>query len=428
MEKKSYYTVQELSENLEKLIKSSPELQDVTVVGEITELKRHESSGHAYLTLRDKNSTVQPNRRAILQCIIWKDVFKKLPFSPKPGDEVEARGSVRLYLPQGSYNFLISSLRYFGEGQLLLQIEQIRRKLYAEGLMDFSRKKPLPVFPQRIGIVTGLTTAALRDILKQLKEGHPGLEVIIAPAYVQGEGAVRSLIAALKKLSEPSMGVQLIILTRGGGSLHDLMPFNDEELCRAVAACPIPVISAVGHQIDRPVCDDVADYAAATPTEAGRKLAEEALQLKDALAYLSHRLELIMSHRLDSLRNKLSHITRHRFFQDRAELFRERYLYLSDLYRRMDEAYRGKLRLLQMSLSKSEKIPLYFERSFDKLKAKVQIAGERLLAYSPLRTLERGYSIVKQGKKILRRKTDVDFSTNLEIVLSEGELKAKPLY
>ncbi len=420
------YSVQQVTENLERLVLGSAELQGISVIGEITEYKVAEGSGHIYLTLKDKIPQVPDNRRAILNCTYFKGAQKPSGFALKPGIEVEVYGSLRLYMPRGAYNFNIQAIRKAGEGNLLAEIENRRRRLFAEGLMDPAKRRKLPLLPKRIGIVTGLGTAALRDILKQVLELHPGVEIVIAPALVQGDGAAASLIRALHEICKPEHGCEAVIIGRGGGSMEDLMAFNDEALCRAIAAAPIPVISAVGHQIDHPISDDVADLAAATPTDAAKQLLPDVAVLLEQLELGFRLLERHVLASLESARQRLQALLERPVYCDPAGLFQDRWQLLDDCSRRLSDALKERLQQAREQLHSLKDLALLFESRFALKKAALSPQAERLEALSPLATLQRGYSIVYQKGKIIRHPREVSYDDPLDLRLAGGELQAIP--
>lgn len=245
---------------LTKLIKSHLESRfpAVEVEGEISNF-RPSSTGHYYFTLKDKG--------AMISAVMFKNRLGTLRFIPADGQLVRVRGRISLYELRGSYQIICESMERAGEGEILAMLEERKRHLAAEGLFDAGRKKPLPLFPKRIGVVTSPTGAALKDILRVTRRRNPGLDIVVIPTAVQGEEA-GAKIAAQIRAAAGVPGLDLLIIGRGGGSLEDLLPFSDEEVVRAVAECPLPTLSAVGHEIDTALSDYAADGAAPTPSAA----------------------------------------------------------------------------------------------------------------------------------------------------------------
>jgi exodeoxyribonuclease VII large subunit len=256
--------------------------QTLHVLGEIGDLSRP-SSGHVYFTLKDPHSE--------LQCVMWRSTAAKLKFTPEVGMEVIATGGVEVYLPRGTYQLYVRKLEPRGVGALELAFRQVREKLEREGLFDPQRKRPLPRVPRRVAVVTSPTGAAIRDILQTLRRRFPPLEILIFPVRVQGEGAAREIADAIEQMNthaEHFGGIDVAIVGRGGGSLEDLWAFSEEVVARAVAASRIPIVSAVGHEVDVSICDLVADVRAATPTAAAELIAPK---LSDLLAWLAQRTD-----------------------------------------------------------------------------------------------------------------------------------------
>lgn len=424
-ENSPFYTVQEISDLLEAIVRNYEGFNDVLVKGEISELKIQESRGHVYFTLKDKDSQIPRDRRAVLKCVLWRENYQKLTYKPQDGDEVLARGSLRVYSPYSQYSFYVTSLNYYGVGKLLAQIQALRQKLYQEGLITRPKKK-LPVFIQKLGIVTALNSAALRDMLKQIKDRHPGLQVLIAPASVQGKEAVDELIAALREITKPEYGCEVVIIGRGGGSLEDLMAFNDEALCREIANSPIPIISAVGHQIDNPISNDVADFAAATPTEAARVLLEGIANFSEKLNFLGNYLNQRFSHKLMLLKQKFLHVTQNRILKEPKLIFESKYLFLDQKSEQLKKAMERQIEIRKKALLNYQNIPWYYQKIYQKYEKRFQIAVEKLEAYSVQKTLNRGYSIVRQNGNILRKAQEVDYQKKLEILFSQGKIYAQP--
>ncbi|PIE19994.1 MAG: exodeoxyribonuclease VII large subunit [Proteobacteria bacterium] len=265
-------TVSQLTFRLKDTLE--PRFSNLRVQGEVLSA-RAVSSGHLYFTLKDE--------RAQLPCVVWRSTLQRLPLRVRDGMQVVATGDVQIYPPHGRYQLVIRRLAELGLGDLLARREALRRRLHAEGLFDPARKRPLPLLPRRIGVVTAATGAAIRDILATILRRYPA-QVVLYPCRVQGPGAAASIARGVQVLAAHP-GVDVLIIGRGGGSLEDLWAFEEEPVVRAVAACPIPVVSAVGHEIDRPLSDDAADVRAATPTAAGALVVPALADLRYTLAH-----------------------------------------------------------------------------------------------------------------------------------------------
>jgi exodeoxyribonuclease VII large subunit len=314
-----------------------PRFQDVWVAGEVANLRR-QSSGHVYFSLKD--------REAVLGAVIWAGQARRLRFELADGQEVLARGFVEIYAPHGKYQLIVQEIEPRGEGARALLLAQLKERLQKDGLLDPGRKRRLPFLPRRVGVATSPTGAALRDFLRVLSARFPNLPVLVAPCRVQGEGAAATVVSAVKALVRA--GCDVVVVTRGGGSQEDLWEFNDERLARSLAACPVPVVSAVGHEVDLTVADLVADVRAATPTHAAQLVAPEKAELQARVAELRARLGRAAGAALDGRRATLRAL--------RAELADPKHLLsqqrhrVEDLGRRAEGALRSRLRSARAAL------------------------------------------------------------------------------
>ncbi|BBO15966.1 exodeoxyribonuclease VII large subunit [Candidatus Brocadia pituitae] len=360
---KSRNTILTISE-LTRRIRGSMEQEffNVWVVGELSNVKRP-SSGHVYLTLKDTH--------AQLQAVIFKSVANGLKFEVRDGLEVLAFGSVTVYEARGQYQLVVERMEPKGIGALQLAFLQLKERLEKEGLFDPAHKKPLPVLPRKIAVVTSLTGAAIRDIINVINRRFARVEILICPVKVQGEGAAQEIARAISDLNTIP-GIDVMIVGRGGGSLEDLWAFNEEVVARSIFASRIPVVSAVGHEIDVTISDLVADKRALTPTEAGELVVPRYDQIKDACEKIKTRLAQALYNKILLMRSKLLRIE-HSF----------------SLKRPFDKVYR-----LQQNLDEM------IQRLVTAGKHIVQLERERLVGIanrldstSPLRVLSRGYSL-----------------------------------
>jgi len=275
------YTVRELTERLRNHIRSVPDFLDVWVRGEVSNY-RHHTSGHVYFTLKDEN--------AVLPCVLFRERAERVKFEMREGLEVIVRGEIEVYIPGGKYNLLVREIEVAGIGALYIRFQELKSKLEKEGLFSPEHKKPLPPFPKTIGVVTSPTGAALQDILRVLRRRYPLATILLSPAQVQGEGASDTLVKALKLL-EAEGSADVIIIGRGGGSIEDLWPFNEERVARAIYECSIPIISAVGHETDFTIADFVADKRAPTPSAAAEIVAPSIDEIRMLLSALKERMQ-----------------------------------------------------------------------------------------------------------------------------------------
>ncbi|HKX04656.1 MAG TPA: exodeoxyribonuclease VII large subunit, partial [Methylomirabilota bacterium] len=303
-------------------IKSSLEetFPAVWVEGEISNL-RTPSSGHAYFTLKDDT--------AQLRCVLFRGRGRRVAFQPEDGMQVLAFGGLDVYVARGEYQLVVELLEPKGVGALQLAFEQLKRKLEAEGLFDAGRKRPLPVFPRTIGIVTSRTGAAIRDMLHVIDRRFGELRILVTPVRVQGEEAPGEIVRALRDLQTVE-ALDVVIVGRGGGSIEDLWAFNDERVARAIAACRVPVISAVGHETDFTIADFVADLRAPTPSAAAELVVREKEQVGRAVVELYQSLKQVMAERLERERERVEVLARRRVLTDAARALR-------DWLRRLDE-------------------------------------------------------------------------------------------
>lgn len=350
-------------------------LPPCTVEGEISNCRRS-PAGHWYLTLKDEQSEIG--------AVIWRSAAQKIRFDPKDGMKCLATGSLQVYVAKGTCQFVISHLMPQGIGELELAFRQLRDKLFAEGLFDESRKRAIPQIPRRIALVTSPSSAAVRDMIQVITRRWPPAQIVVVPVRVQGDGAAEEIAKALK-LVHRIPDVDVVITGRGGGSLEDLWCFNTEIVARAVAACRIPVIAAVGHEIDVSIADLVADRRALTPSEAGELVVPSARDLHDSLIHTAHRMRQTLRDRLDRARLRLSTIEARSVLQRPMSLVDQKRLDCEALSERAVTAVR-----------------LMTERRGRDL---AEFAAS-LQALSPLRVLSRGYSLTQRSDGALLRSAE----------------------
>jgi exodeoxyribonuclease VII large subunit len=388
------YTVSKLTFHIRKLLEEDETLQDVWVQGEISNLSRP-ASGHVYFTLKDAGAS--------LRCVMWKTSAARLNLSLRDGMEVEVHGKIGVYEPQGQYQLYADQVRPVGEGALFQEFLRLKSMLEAEGLFDPERKRPIPEFPKRIGIVTSATGAALRDMLNTLRRRLPLVEVLLAPSPVQGTEAPPALVNALQALNRQRPDV--ILIARGGGSIEDLWAFNDERVVRAVAASEVPVIAGVGHETDFTLCDFVADLRAPTPTAAA--------ELATQITILDLRA---------GLQNYLSRIATSAF-----NLIVEKKSILSSLISEL--RYVSPTRRIQ---SETQRVDELSRRMHSSLIHRIQLQSShvkgmarRLEALSPLAVLARGYAVVtrKEDGRVVSRV--VLAGEEMKVRVSDGEFEVK---
>jgi exodeoxyribonuclease VII large subunit len=431
------WTVSQLNDRIQGLLET--EFVDVWVEGEVSNLRVMPSSGHWYFTLKDEKAQVR--------AVVWKSDARYLKFQPRDGMKVLARGAVRLYAPRGEYQLTIQVIEPLGKGSLQQAFEELKEKLDREGLFAPTRKRPLPMLPQRIGIVTSPTGAVLRDILRVLAARYANISVLVYPCRVQGPEAAGEIvrgIAALNRLG----GLDVLVVARGGGSLEDLWPFNEERVARALAASEIPTISAVGHETDFTIADFVADLRAPTPSAAAEQVVQAKTDIQARISALEGRLSASLKLRLARTRARVDAVTSHRVFAAERGRLRTYSQRVDDLTRRTETALghrleqsRGRLRRAHEALEafrwdrQVEERRLRVERAAVRLsglvatrlaagRAELSRHAEKLQALSPLAVLGRGYALVwdASGRRLLRTAREVGVGETLRVRLHDGRL------
>lgn len=389
-------TVTQLNEYIKAKIDGDGFLSRVSVKGEISNFTNHYKTGHFYFTIKDESS--------LIRAVMFRGNTAKLRFVPENGMKIVARGRVSAFVRDGQYQLYCDSMEPDGIGALYFAYEQLKKKLSAEGLFDEARKRPLPKIPTRIGVITSPTGAAIRDIINILGRRFPYAKVILYPALVQGAEAAPSLIAGMRHFMDAG-DVDVIIIGRGGGSIEDLWAFNSEELARTIAACKIPVISAVGHETDFTICDFVADRRAPTPSAAAELAVPETHELMHKIDNIIGRMSLLLSRRLESGRQVLDFYMKQGVFAHPERLFEDRKMQLLLLDKRLDTAESKSLTAARHALA---------ERS------------AKLEALSPLAILSRGYSVATGADgRVLTAVAQTTLGEDISLRLADGALTAK---
>jgi exodeoxyribonuclease VII large subunit len=387
----SSWTVSDITQYLRQLLENDSELQDLWVEGEVSNLSRP-SSGHLYFTLKDEGAS--------LRCVMWRNAVARQRFTPSEGQAILVHGLISIYPPSGQYQLYADLFHPLGEGALYLEFLQLKEKLEAEGLFDPERKRPIPRWPKRLGIVTSPTGAAIRDMLNTLSRRYPLVEVVLAAAAVQGEEAPESIVAALESLNKFAQP-DVILVARGGGSMEDLAAFNNEQVARAILASPVPVITGIGHEIDFTIADFVADLRAPTPTAAAELATPDRAELRQSLKENQKRLNSAMDAYLEATRWKLD--TFKKSLKYNAPLVKIRYgrQQVDEHTRRAETALKHRLRLKGMRL---------------------EGLLHNLESLNPKAILERGYAVVTQTDGTpVRSVKQVHPGEDLEVQVSDGE-------
>ncbi|MFK7802259.1 MAG: exodeoxyribonuclease VII large subunit [Anaerolineae bacterium] len=389
------WTVSEANGYIRDLFETDFRLKDMEVEGEISNFTRARS-GHLYFTLKDDSSQ--------MKCVMWRSHAERLHFDPSGGDQVVVRGSVSVYEAGGQYQMYASRIQPAGRGDLAVAFEQLKQKLTDEGLFDPERKKALPPFPKKIGIVTSLNAAGLQDILNVLRRRYPIAEVLIAPTLVQGNGAPSGIVKALQWLDGRS-DIDLIIVARGGGSIEDLWAFNDEAVARAVAEAQHPIISGVGHETDFTIIDFVSDLRAPTPSAAAELATQD---ISDIAAFISGARQFLDRQIVGLLTDK----------KDRVESLARAVELLGPVY--SINTARQTLDFLEQRLAGA------MRQSLNNEKQALLLASAKLEAVSPVATLARGYAILRDPNGVVRSSVDGLTAGDLvQIQLQDGTVAAE---
>ena len=372
-------------------------LPTVWVEGEVTELRRHERWATVFFTLKD------PADGSCVGAAMGRGRFDALRLDLSDGERVHVFGRPELYEQRGEFKLRALTIERFGAGAHLASLERLKATLAAEGLFADARKRPLPFLPRRIGIVTGNDAAAKRDVVTTIRSRFPPAAVLVAETYVQGPRAATEIVAAIGALCEHP-DVDVVVLTRGGGSFEDLLPFSDERVVRAVADCPVPVVSAVGHEQDTPLCDLAADVRASTPTAAGKLVVPELTELFG---------------RLDRAHGALARNVRRSLDRDRQQLTRS----FERLRARPPLALEREGQRLERTRERLRQAPAL---AVERKRAALENSAAKLVALSPVQTLERGYAIVRTDSgDVVTSTSDISVAAHVDVTLADGGFGAR---
>ncbi|BBL69109.1 exodeoxyribonuclease VII large subunit [Methanoculleus chikugoensis] len=369
-------------------------LHQIWVRGEVTNYKNH-ASGHRYFSLSERSG----RNSAVINCVMWRTSASTLAFAPKDGMDVLAWGSVEVYEPHGRYQFIVREMLPAGLGERHLMVERWKQELDAEGLFDPGRKRLLPLFPQRIGVVTSPTGAALADILSVISRRYPA-EVLLSPTAVQGDGAHVEIAEAIRRIDGL---VDVIIVGRGGGSFEDLFPFNHPDVVRAVAACRTPVISAVGHEVDTALCDFAADLRAPTPSAAAERAVPERREVLRELAGFEERMRSLLLHRLAAAGAEVEDLRERMHPRRLARRINERMQRLAEHEELLRRAAAARVQRERAALAE----------------VRASLAGQ-----NPLAILERGYCIVEADGRVARSAASLAPGERVTIRMMDGRAVA----
>lgn len=385
------HSVSEVNNFIKQLLTSTPILSSIMVRGEISNFKCY-ASGHCYFTLKDASSA--------LKCVMFRSQAQHLRFQPVNGLSVIASGNIAVYERDGVYQLYVDSLAPEGKGDLALAYEQLKNRLAAEGLFAKDRKKALPQFPKKIGVVTSLSGAVLRDIYHVTKRRWPAVQLVLYPVQVQGEFSAKQVALAIEFFNT-KYAVDVMIVGRGGGSMEDLWSFNEEVVVRAIAASKIPIISAVGHETDFSLADFAADVRAATPSQAAELAVPDRDELKRYVVRMQRQLAQMARRELNERRLRLQACQKNKLLQ-RPELL------LADRRQRLDNLI--------------SKLRQCLDENITVKNHQLSLALEKLSVLNPAKTLQRGFALVEHGGKIVTRVQEVKKGDKLQLTFSDGKV------
>ena len=413
-----YITVTQLTKYIKYKIDNDPHLNEVFLKGEISNFKAH-SRGHYYFTLKDEEARIN--------AIMFSSSTKNLKFIPQDGMKVLVTGKISVFEANGGYQIYVNDMLEDGVGNLYIAYEQLKKKLEQEGLFDQRYKKPIPKIPRRVGVVTASTGAAIKDIISTIKRRWPLVEILLFPSLVQGENAAPDIVKQIKHSED--YDIDTLIVGRGGGSIEDLWPFNEEIVARAIFECKIPVISAVGHEIDFTIADFVADLRAPTPTAAAELAVPAIPDIKNYINQLQIRLTKTMQNKTDYNKKHLTEITNRYIFTNPISIYQTKEMLFDSLIDRLKYATTS-------LVSKKEKKYIELKNSYifktpyqliDKKANKYLQLVSKLETLSPLETIKRGYTMTKKDDKVITSKKDLKKKDKIEITFQDGNIEAEVL-
>ena len=412
------YTVSEITRLVKLELENAFPL--IWIEGEISNFRKA-ASGHLYFTLKDEQSQ--------LSAVMWRSDARQIKFELKDGLKVVCRGRLGVYEARGQYQLVIELIEPKGKGALQLAFEQLKEKLKAEGLFDPQRKKTLPLLPKKVGVVTSPSGAAIVDILRTLERRFARLHILIYPAKVQGEGSADEIVAGIDYLgSQPDIDV--IIVGRGGGSIEDLWAFNEEKVARAIFRCPVPIISAVGHEVDFTIADFVADVRASTPSVAAEIVIKKERELADHIEHLEKNLVQTSRYFLQGLKQQVFNLSHHRIFEG----FRLKLLNLEQRVDELEERARDVFRRRKTLLAENKASTLLLEEKMGsamksllrELRARWETLGLKLHSFSPLTILQKGYTLCwRDNLQLIRRIEDIEKDKDITVSFYRGEFTCR---
>ena len=411
-----YITVTQLTRYIKYKIDNDVNLNEVFLKGEISNFKAH-SRGHFYFTLKDENSRIS--------AIMFSSNTKKIKFLPQDGMKVLVTGKISVFEANGGYQIYVNDMLEDGVGNLYIAFEQLKKKLESEGLFREDLKKKIPKIPERVGVITAPTGAAIKDIISTIKRRWPLTEIILFPSLVQGDDAKEDIVKQIERAKDYNLDT--LIVGRGGGSIEDLWPFNEEIVARSIFCCDIPTISAVGHEIDFTIADFVADLRAPTPTGAAELAVPQKSDVENYLNQLKIRLNKAMQHKININKQKLEEIESRYIFQNPIAIYEAKELMFDSILDRLKFASKNLITIKEKKYITlmSSYILKEPQKLIDQKQNKYLQIISKLETLSPLKTIQRGYSLTKKDGKVITSTKELKKKDKIELTLTDGTVNAE---
>lgn len=411
-----YITVTQLTRYIKYKIDNDVNLNEVFLKGEISNFKAH-SRGHFYFTLKDENSRIS--------AIMFSSNTKKIKFLPQDGMKVLVTGKISVFEANGGYQIYVNDMLEDGVGNLYIAFEQLKKKLESEGLFRENLKKKIPKIPERVGVITAPTGAAIKDIISTIKRRWPLTEIILFPSLVQGDDAKEDIVKQIERAKDYNLDT--LIVGRGGGSIEDLWPFNEEIVARSIFSCDIPTISAVGHEIDFTIADFVADLRAPTPTGAAELAVPQKSDVENYLNQLKIRLNKAMQHKININKQKLEEIESRYIFQNPIAIYEAKELMFDSILDRLKFASKNLITIKEKKYITlmSSYILKEPQKLIDQKQNKYLQIISKLETLSPLKTIQRGYSLTKKDGKVITSTKELKKKDKIELTLTDGTVNAE---
>jgi len=408
-------TVSELNAFIKQTLET--QLRDIYVIGEISGYKRAQPSGHSYFSIKDDKSQIS--------CNLWSFRHAYLKFPLKDGKKVLIRGRLTVYEPRGSYAIEVNTITEIGIGELQEAFEKLKEKLRNEGLFDEKNKKSIPEFPENVAIITSETGAVIEDFIKVARKRYPHFNLYLFPSLVQGKGSVESICSAVKKANEYNVKFDVIVIARGGGSIEDLWSFNEEAVARAVSQSEIPVVSAVGHEVDYTICDFVADLRAPTPSAAAEMILPDRRELVEILNDNESGLKSIIRDRIDYYYEQLNRIRNNYSFNKPKDILNDMKIKLDDINDDFRKILTDKIDYFNADIQEKYKSLVSISTSrISYIKNDLNYKEKFLKNISPDNTLKRGFSFVRKNGKIVSKKSGLVKNDKINIKFYDGDVNA----